>query len=106
MESERLRNSLLSAISHDLRTPLAALVGLADTLERAQPPLPPAQAEVAGAMRESAQRMNALVGNLLDMARLESGGVPLRREWQPLEEVLGSALAACQPVLAQHPVQL
>ena len=106
MESERLRNSLLSAISHDLRTPLAALVGLADTLERAQPPLPPAQAEVATAMRESAQRMNALVGNLLDMARLESGGVPLRREWQPLEEVLGSALAACQPVLAQHPVQL
>jgi len=106
MESERLRNSLLSAISHDLRTPLAALVGLADTLQLAQPPLLPAQAEVATAMHESAQRMNALVANLLDMARLESGGVPLRREWQPLEEVLGSALAACQPVLVRHPVEL
>ncbi|MCE1251183.1 MAG: DUF4118 domain-containing protein, partial [Comamonadaceae bacterium] len=106
MESERLRNSLLSAISHDLRTPLAALVGLADTLQLAPPPLPPAQAEITAAMRESAQRMNALVGNLLDMARLESGGVPLRREWQPLEEVLGSALAACQPALARHPVTL
>ncbi len=106
MESERLRNSLLSAISHDLRTPLAALVGLADTLQLTPPPLPPAQAETAAAMRESAQRMNALVGNLLDMARLEAGGVPLRHEWQPLEEVLGSALAACQPALARRPVSL
>ena len=106
MESERLRNSLLSAISHDLRTPLAALVGLADTLQRAQPPLMPAQAETAAAMRESAQRMNALVANLLDMARLEAGSVPLRREWLPLEEVLGSALQSCQGLLARHPVAL
>jgi two-component system sensor histidine kinase KdpD len=106
IESERLRNSLLSTISHDLRTPLAALVGLADTLAMTSPPLPPAQTEVAAAIRESALRMNAMVGNLLDMARLEAGAVPMRREWQPLEEVVGSALAACAPALQGRPVRV
>lgn len=104
IESERLRNSLLSAISHDLRTPLAALVGLADTL--AMQPAAAVQAEVATAIRESALRMNAMVGNLLDMARLEAGAVPMRREWQPLEEVVGSALAACAPALQGRPVRV
>ncbi|MCU0919989.1 MAG: DUF4118 domain-containing protein [Burkholderiaceae bacterium] len=106
IESERLRNSLLSAISHDLRTPLAAMVGLADTLAMTSPPLPPAQAEVTGAIRDSALRMNAMVGNLLDMARLEAGAVPMRREWQPLEEVVGSALASCGPALRGRPVRV
>jgi two-component system sensor histidine kinase KdpD len=106
IESERLRNSLLSAISHDLRTPLAALVGLADALLMAPPPLAAAQQELAGSIRDSALRMNAMVGNLLDMARLEAGAVPLRREWQPLEEVVGSALAACAPVLAGRPLRV
>jgi two-component system sensor histidine kinase KdpD len=106
MESERLRNSLLSAISHDLRTPLAALVGLADTLVMTPPALAGGQAEMAAAMRESALRMNAMLGNLLDMARLEAGAVPMRREWQPLEEVVGSALAACAGVLQGRPVRV
>ena len=106
IESERLRNSLLSAISHDLRTPLAALVGLADTLSMTALPLPSAQAEVTAAIRESALRMNAMVGNLLDMARLEAGAVPMRREWQPLEEVVGSALAACGTALQGRPVSV
>ncbi|MGD9585237.1 MAG: DUF4118 domain-containing protein [Brachymonas sp.] len=106
IESERLRNSLLSAIAHDLRTPLAALVGLSDTLGMTPPPLSAAQAEVAGAIRTSALRMNALMGNLLDMARLESGAVRLRREWQPLEEAVGSALAATSAMLATHPVDV
>lgn len=110
IESERLRNSLLSAISHDLRTPLAALVGLADTLAMAPAQGGPAhqvdQAEVATSIRESALRMNAMVSNLLDMARLEAGAVPMRREWQPLEEVVGSALAASAPVLQDRPVRV
>lgn len=106
MESERLRNALLATISHDLRTPLAALVGLADTLIMTPPALAPVQGELAASIRESALRMNTMVGNLLDMARLEAGAVPLRREWQPLEEVVGSALAACAPALRERPVRV
>ena len=106
IESERLRNSLLSAISHDLRTPLASLVGLADALELTPPSLSDAQREVANAMRQSATRMNALVNNLLDMARMQAGAVQLHRAWQPLEEVVGSALAACGATLAGRDIRV
>lgn len=106
IESERLRNSLLSAISHDLRTPLAGLVGMADAFEASGPELPARQREIAAAMRQSALRMGALVNNLLDMARLEAGAVQLNRQWQPLEEVVGSALAACQDTLKSHPIEV
>jgi two-component system sensor histidine kinase KdpD len=104
IESERLRNSLLTAISHDLRTPLAALVGLADALKLAPPTLSPAQAEVADAMRRSSLRMSALVSNLLDMARLQSGTVQLNRQWMPLQEVVGTTLASLDEVLAGREV--
>ncbi len=106
IETERLRNSLLSAISHDLRTPLAALVGLADTLAMSPAPMSDLQREVASSMRASALRMSAMVGNLLDMARLEAGAVPMRCEWQPLEEVVGSALAACADALQCRPIRV
>jgi two-component system sensor histidine kinase KdpD len=99
MESERLRNSLLSAISHDLRTPLASLVGLAESFALTPPALAPAHARIATAMRDAAMRMNALVNNLLDMARLQAGAVTLNRQWQPLDEVVGSALRAAEPLL-------
>ena len=106
MESERLRNSLLSALSHDLRTPLAALVGLAESLAITRPPLSDAQRDTAQAIADEARRMSALVNNLLEMARIESGEVKLRREWQPLEEVVGGALKAARPALAAHPVEV
>ena len=106
MESERLRNSLLAAISHDLRTPLTSLVGLAETLTLTNPPLTGAPAEIAQAIRDSALRMNALVNSLLDMARLESGAVQLNRQWQPLEEVVGSALNAIRPALGSRSMQV
>src|SRR6185295_16278067 len=99
MESERLRNSLLAAISHDLRTPLAALVGMAESLAMTQPPPTGAQVDIVDGIGEAAQRMNSLVNNLLDMARLQSGPVQLNRQWQPLEEVVGSALKAMSGTL-------
>ena len=106
IESERLRNSLLSAISHDLRTPLAAMVGLADTLSLAQPPMSVPHQETAAAIKTSAMRMNAMVKNLLDMARLRAGAVRLNLAWQPLEEVVGTALAATADALGQRAIDV
>jgi len=106
MESERLRNSLLAALSHDLRTPLAALVGLAESLELTKPELSGLQRDTAQAIAEEAHRMNALVNNLLEMARIESGDVKLRREWQSVEEVVGGAIKASKSALTHHPVEV
>ena len=106
MESERLRNSLLAAISHDLRTPLSALTGLAESLTMTQPPPTAQQDEIALAMRGEARRMNSLIDNLLDMARLQAGKIRLNKQWTPLEEVIGSALKAVEYALAQHRVEV
>jgi two-component system sensor histidine kinase KdpD len=106
MESERLRNSLLAALSHDLRTPLTVLVGLAESLGLTKPELSAVQRETAEAITEEAHRMSALVSNLLDMARIESGGVRLNLEWQPLEEVIGTALDATRGILKQHRIEV
>lgn len=104
MESERLRNSLLSTLSHDLRTPLAALYGLSDMLVSSMQGLPQDARDSAQAISTAARRMNAMVNNLLDMARLQSGSVRLNRQWQPIEEVVGSALQSVGSVLAGHAV--
>lgn len=92
MESERLRNSLLSAISHDVRTPLTAIVGLASTLASSHTMQDDSRQELAEAIQEEALRMSSLVLNLLDMAKLHAGGIKLNRQWQMLEEVVGSSL--------------
>jgi two-component system sensor histidine kinase KdpD len=109
MESERMRNSLLSAISHDLRTPLTSIVGFASMLEE-QRRAPDASAdssrELVHAIHEEALRMSGLVTNLLDMARLQAGSIRLNRQWLMLEEVVGAALAVCRRTLAGHPVQV
>lgn len=104
MESERLRNSLLAALSHDLRTPLTLLVGLSESLLRAQPALAPAQHDTAAVLHAESLRMTALVANLLDMARIESGQVKLDLQWQSVEEVVGTALEICAAPLAGHRV--
>ncbi|MGF6656103.1 two-component system sensor histidine kinase KdpD [Paraburkholderia youngii] len=114
MESERLRNSLLSAISHDLRTPLTTIVGFSSMLaqgQRGQGPTDPQSAarrndELVDAIHEEALRMTDIVTNLLDMARLQAGSLQLNQQWTLLEETVGAALRACKRVLADHPVQV
>ena len=105
MESERLKSTLLAAISHDVRTPLTALIGLAESLQRASPPLPVAQAEVASAMASQARALSALVTNLLDMARLQNGSVNLRKDWQSPQELVGNSIRAAQHALQWCTVQ-
>jgi two-component system sensor histidine kinase KdpD len=104
MESERLRNTLLAAMSHDVRTPLTALIGQAETLEQLGP-LSEEQRVTVQSMGHEARELSALVGNLLDMARLESGQVQLRRDWQSVEEVVGSAIRAARHALGTLEVQ-
>jgi two-component system sensor histidine kinase KdpD len=93
IESERLRNSLLSSVSHDLRTPLATITGAATTLLDQEGRLEPStQRDLLESIREEADRLNRLVQNLLEMTRLQSGELRLRREWHSIEEVIGAAL--------------
>lgn len=99
MESERLRNSLLSAISHDVRTPLTAIVGLSSTLASQRSLSNESRQEMAEAIQDEAVRMANLVTNLLDMARLHAGRIKLNRQWQPLEEVIGAALGQLSRML-------
>jgi two-component system sensor histidine kinase KdpD len=106
MESERLRSALLSAVSHDLRTPLTVLVGMADALTLGRPALPAAALESAVAIREQALRLSELVHKLLDMARLQTGKLVLNKEWQPLEEVVGSSLKAMAGLLGEREIRV
>lgn len=104
MTDERLRSAILAALSHDIRTPLTVLYGMADTLALAQ--LSPTARDTVEAMREQALRLNGMVENLLDMARLHTGNVRLNMEWQPVEEAIGASIKLLGTALAQHPVKV
>lgn len=105
-ESERVRNSLLAAISHDLRTPLASIVGAASMIaERPEKVPADARADLARAIRDEAVRMTGLIDNVLQMARLEGGKLELKREWQPVEEVVGGVLTRLAAPLGRHRVE-
>jgi len=91
-ETERLRNTLLGAIGHDLRTPLAAIHGAAGTLLLPDGLDEPARRDLLTMIQDESERLAHLLGNLLDLTRLESGVLQAQKEWQPLEEVVGSAL--------------
>ncbi|MBF0131261.1 MAG: DUF4118 domain-containing protein [Magnetococcales bacterium] len=106
VESERLRNALLSAISHDLRTPLTVISGLAEAMVLATPALMEPHLGIARSIRDQVMRTTAMVNNLLDMARMQMGQVTLNRQWQTLEEVLGLSLEHCASVLTGHAVRI
>ncbi|MDF9392278.1 MULTISPECIES: sensor histidine kinase [Methylococcus] len=105
MESERLRNSLLSSISHDLRTPLATIVGSASTLVEGDYALEPEdRRELCRAIYDEARRMASLVNNILDMAWFDAGVVKLHLQWHILEEIVGTVLTRLQKQLERRSV--
>jgi len=104
VETERLRSTLLSSVSHDLRTPLAAITGAASTLLESTSLGADVERDLKEAIREEAERLNRLVTNLLDMTRLDSGSVSLHRDWESLEELVGTALTRLDKALADRPV--
>ena len=100
MQTEQMRSSLLSAMSHDLRTPLASITGAASTLRTQNDRLPlETKQELLESISDEADRLGRLVGNLLDMTKFESGGVELRRDLYPLEEIVGTVLQRMEPQL-------
>ena len=102
-EADRLRQALLTSISHDLRTPLAAIVGSAGTLRDFAADLTEAsRAELAGTILDESERLNRFIANLLDMTRLESGAIAPNHAPHDLGEIVGSALQRAGPVLAGH----
>jgi two-component system sensor histidine kinase KdpD len=103
--TEEMRSSLLSAVSHDLRTPLGAITGSATTL-RENPGLEPqVRDEMLATITEESRRLERLVSNLVDMTRLESGAVTLKREWLPIDEIVGAALTRMEAALGNRPVR-
>jgi two-component system sensor histidine kinase KdpD len=107
IETEKLRSSLLSAVSHDLRTPLAGIAGAASSLAETADSLPVAtQRELLDTICEESKRLSLLVENLLHMTRLTSGTIQVDRHWQPVEEVIGSALQRLDASLSGRAVDV
>jgi K+-sensing histidine kinase KdpD len=106
VKTEERRSSLLSALSHDLRTPLAGITGAATTLRDESAAIDDGQRrEMLDTICEEADRLERLVRNLLDMTRLESGALVVARQWMPLEEIVGSALTRVEAQLEGRPVR-
>jgi two-component system sensor histidine kinase KdpD len=103
-ETESLRNTLLSSLSHDLRTPLAAITGSSTTLLQQDDVLDRHdRRELIFTIIEESEHLNRLVRNVLDMTRIESGAITVKREWLPFEEIAGSVLNRLADKLIDHP---
>ncbi len=102
-ETERLRDALLSSVSHDLRTPLASIIGaVTSLLSYGATYDETTRRDLLVTIQEEAERLNRFVGNLLDMMRLESGRLGLKREWVEIGDVIGTALARLVQPLNQY----
>lgn len=107
VEAERLRTALLSSLSHDLRTPLAGITGAATgLLQDGETLRPEDRRDLLQTIVEEAKRMNRLIGNLLDMIRVETQTLVVQREWQPLEEPIGVALIRLDDALQGREVKV
>ena len=106
-ETESLRNTLLSSISHDLRTPLSAITGAATTLLQENIIIDEvSRIDLLQTIQEEAEHLNRIIRNVLDMTRLESGVIKVNKEWQSLEEIVGVVLNRLGERLNDHPVTL
>ena len=106
-ETERLRTALLTSISHDLKTPLASVLGSASTLRELNEKLTDSeQAELLSTIIEESERLNRFIANLLDMTRLESGAVAPKLAPHDVSEIIGSTLQRTTKILRNHSVRL
>jgi two-component system, OmpR family, sensor histidine kinase KdpD len=106
-ETERLRSALLTSISHDLKTPLAAVLGAAGALRDMSAKLDDAEkADLLTTIIEESERLNRFIANLLDMTRLESGAITPNVALHDIGEIVGSALRRASRILARHKVEL
>ena len=105
-QAEKLRSALLSSVSHDLRTPLAAIAGASSSLLASTSIDDQTRRELLQMVYEEADRLSRLVENLLYMTRVESGNMTVHKQWQPLEEVVGTALERLSRQLTAHPVHI
>jgi two-component system, OmpR family, sensor histidine kinase KdpD len=107
IETGRLRSALLTSISHDLKTPLAAVLAAAGTLRDFSSALSEAQkADLLATIIDESERLNRFIANLLDMTKLESGAIVPNTALHDLDEIVGSALRRAGRILARHRVEL
>ncbi|MDX8441528.1 sensor histidine kinase KdpD [Mesorhizobium australafricanum] len=105
-EADRLRSALLTSISHDLKTPLAAIMGAAGTLKEFAPALPEKdRAELLSTVVSESERLNRFIANLLDMTRIESGAMEPNYALHYVGDVVGSALNRAQKITAEHTIE-
>lgn len=103
VQAEELRNALLSSVSHDLRTPLAAIAGASSALlDESADQQPSVRAELLQSIVDESHRLARQVDNLLEMTRLEAGTRHLNRQWHVLDEILGSAVSRLTRALERH----
>jgi two-component system sensor histidine kinase KdpD len=106
-EADRLRSALLTSISHDLRTPLAAVLGAAGALRDLPKSLDDAaKADLLATIIDESERLNRFIANLLDMTKLESGAIVPNMAAHDIDEIVGSALRRASKMLARHRVEL
>ncbi|QDU22382.1 sensor histidine kinase [Urbifossiella limnaea] len=105
-ETEQVRSTLLSSVSHDLKTPLAAIAGASSTLLQLEPTAAGTRRELLETISEEAVRLNGLLENILQIARLDAGAVSPNKQWHVLEDVIGSALRRTKPLLHRHHVEV
>ncbi len=106
-ESDQLKSAILSSVSHELRTPLSTIKAAASSLRGKEVSWDsPARAELIAAIDDEADHLNMLVGNLLDMSRIESGALKPKREWNILPEIVGSVLARMKHLAIEHKLEV